>query len=234
MRLRTIELPPVAVALADDDRHRQERLQRVAHRHRSAARSAAPVRLAERLVQVVVDDVEAHVAGPRDPADGVQIGAVVVEERPSVVEDVGDLRDPLLEQAERRWVGQHQPGRRRADLGAQVVDVDVAAAVGAHVHQGEARHGHRGRVRPVRRVGDDHLAALLQLTAVGEVGPHQRQPGQLALRAGRRLQRDGVQPGHLGEHLLQPPHQLQRTLGAVIGLVRMQVAEAGQADHAAR
>ena len=53
-------------------------------------------------------------------------------------------------------------------------------------------------------------------------------PGQLALRAGRRLERDRREPGDLGQDLLQPPHQLERALGALLLLVRVQVAEAGQ------
>ena len=44
-------------------------------------------------------------------------------------------------------------------------------------------------------------------------------PGQLALRAGGRLQRHGVEPDHLRQHLLQAPHELERPLGAVVLLV---------------
>ena len=95
-----------------------------------------------------------------------------------------------------------------------------------------AGHRHARRVRAVRGVGDDDRVALLALAAVGEVRAHQHQPGQLALRAGRRLQRDRVEAGDLGEDLLQPPHQLERALRAVLLLVRVQVAEAGQRDDA--
>ena len=70
----------------------------------------------------------------------------------------------------------------------------------------------------------------LVLAAVGERGTHEHQPGQLALRAGRRLQRDRGQPRHLGEDLLQLPHQLERALRPVVLLERMEVAEAGQRD----
>ena len=49
------------------------------HGDRAGARAAAAVRLGEGLVQVVVHDVEAHVAGARDAHDGVQVGPVVVE-----------------------------------------------------------------------------------------------------------------------------------------------------------
>ena len=183
-------------------------------------------------MQVVVDDVEAHVAGPRDPADRVQVGAVVVEERARVVEDPRDLDDPLVEQPERRRVGQHQPGGALVDLRAQVVEVEVAARVGLDLLELVARHRHARRVRAVRGVGGDDRVALVALAAVVEVGAHQHQPGQLALRAGGRLERDGGQAGDLGEDLLQVPHQLERALGALVLLVRMEVAEAGQRDDA--
>src|SRR5256885_5487882 len=50
----------------------------------------------------------------------------------------------------------------------------------------------------------------------------------LALRAGGRLQRHGVQPGDLGEDLLPPPHQLEHALVTVFLLQRLQVRESGE------
>ena len=91
-----------------------------------------------------------------------------------------------------------------------------------------ARHRHRRRVRAVRGVGDDDLPALLRLAAVLEVRAHEHQARQLALRAGRRLQRDGVETRHLGEDLLQAPLELERALRAVLVLQRMEVAKPGQ------
>ena len=179
-----------------------------------------------------MDDVEAHVAGPRDPADRVQVRAVVVHERAGAVEDRGDLLDVLVEEPERRGVGQHQAGGVLVDLAAQVLDVDVPARVGLHRRELVAGHRHARRVRAVRGVGDDDLAPLLALAALGEVGAHQQQSGQLALRAGGRLQRDGVEPGDLGQHLLQLPAEAQRALGAVLLLVRVEVAEARQRGEA--
>ncbi len=179
-RLRAVEVEPEAVSVLDRLRNRQERLQDVPDRDRPAARPAAAVRLRERLVQVDVHDVEAHVAGPGDPADGVQVRAVVVHERAHPVEDRGDLLDVLVEEPERRGVRQHQPGRVLVDHLAQVLDVDVAARVGGDLLQLEAGHRHRRWVRPVRGVRDDDLPPV-RLASVGEVGAHQEQAGQLAL-----------------------------------------------------
>ncbi len=83
-----------------------------------------------------------------------------------------------------------------------------------------------GRVR-----GDDRVALL---PAVGEVRAHEHEPGQLALRARRGLQRHRRKPGDLREDLLQLPHELERALRALVLLVRVEVAEAGQPPRAAR
>ena len=96
----------------------------------------------------------------------------------------------------------------------------------------EAGHGDAGGVRAVRGVGGDDDAPLLGLAPVGEVRPHEHEAGELALRARRGLERDRVQPAHLGEDLLEPPHELERALGCLLLLVRVQVAEAGQVDDA--
>ena len=81
-------------------------------------------------MQVDVDDVEAHVAGARDPAHRVEVRAVVVHERAGAVEDPLDLLDVLVEQAERGRVREHERRGVLVDLAAQVVDVDVPARVG--------------------------------------------------------------------------------------------------------
>ena len=107
---------------------------------------------------------------------------------------IRDLLDVLVEEPERRRVREHQRRRSAVDLGAQVLDVDVAARVGLDVRQLVAGHGHRGGVRPVRGVGDDDLAPPLGLPALLEVRADEHEPGQLALAAGGRLERDGGRP----------------------------------------
>ena len=68
------------------------------------------------------------------------------------------------------------------------------------------------------------------LAAVGEVRAHEHEAGELTLRAGGRLERDRVEPAHLGEDLLEAPHELERALRGLLLLVRMEVAEARQVD----
>ena len=177
-------------------------------------------------MQVVVDDVEAHVAGPRDPDDGVQVRAVVVEERAGVVEDLRDVLDPLVEEPERRGVRQHEPGRPLVHLPAEVLEVEVPARVRLDALELVPGHRHARGVRPVRGVGGDDRVALL--AAVGEVRAHEHEAGQLSLRARRRLQRDRREPRDLGEHLLEAPHELERALRRLVLLVRVEVAEPGE------
>ena len=148
------------------------------------------------------------------------------------MEDLRDVDDVLVEEAERGRVRQHQPGRALVHLRAQVVEVEIAALVGGDLRQLVAGHRHACRVRPVRRVGGDDRVALLALAAILEVGAHQHQAGQLALRAGGRLERAGVEAGDLLEDLLQPPHQLERALRRLLLLMRVQILEAGQRDDA--
>ena len=226
-RLRPVVVEAEAALLpAHDRRHGQERLQDVADGDRPTPGAATSVRLRERLVQVDVDDVEAHVAGPRDAAHGVEVRAVVVHERAGAVEDPLDLLDVLVEQAERRRVREHERRGVLVDLAAQVVDVDVPARVGLDVRQLVARHRDRGRIRAVRRVGHDDLATLFVLAAGGEVRAGKHEAGDLSLRARRRLERDGVEPRYLREDLLQPPHQLERALRPVVLLQRVETGEA--------
>ena len=145
------------------------------------------------------------------------------------MEDLGDRLDAFVEQPERRGVRQHQTGGAVVDLGAQILEVEVAPVGRRDLLELEARHRDAGGVRSVRRVGrDDHVPA--GLAAVGERGPHEHQARQLALRAGRGLERHRRQPRDLGEDLLELPHQGERALRALVLLERVQVAEARQPD----
>ena len=178
-----------------------------------------------------MDDVEAHVAGPRDAADGVEVRPVVVHEGAGSVKDPLHLLDPLVEEPERRRVREHEAGRRLVDLPAEILEVDVAAGVRRHLDELVARHRHARRVRAVSGVGHDDPSALLVLSAVGEVRVHEHEARQLALRAGRGLERHRVQAADLREDLLEPPHELERSLRAVLVLQRVKVGEARVADH---
>ena len=111
-------------------------------------------------------------------------------------------------------------------LRAQVVDVDAAALVGPDLDDLVARHRHRRRVGAVRGVRGQDLGA--ELAAVLVVGARQQHARELAVRAGARLQRDVRQARDLAQRLLELPHQLQRALGALGRLGRVQPRVARQ------
>jgi hypothetical protein len=96
------------------------------------------------------------------------------------VDDRGDLLDVRVEDAQRVGVGEHQAGRVVAGLRAQVVEVDAAVGVGRELDDLETGHGHRRRVGAVRRVGRQHLRAVV-VAAVGVVGLGQQHAGELAV-----------------------------------------------------
>ena len=192
--------------------------------------TAAAVRLREGLVQVVVDDVEAHVARARAAHDGVEVRPVVVERRADAVDDLRDLLDVLVEQPERVRVREHQARDVVAGLRAQVVDVDAAALVRADLDDLVAGHRHRRGVGAVGGVGREDLGAVL--AAVLVVGAGQQHAGELAVRAGARLEADVREAGDLAERLLELPHQLQRALGALRVLRGVQAGVAGQRGDA--
>ncbi len=176
-----------------------------------------------------MDDVEAHVAGARVAHHRVEVGAVVVERPPRLVDQAGDLGDVLVEEAERVGVGQHQAGDLvgvLVDLRPQVVHLHPAALVRRDLDHLVAGHRHRGRVGPVRGVGSQHLGP--GFAAVGVEGAGQQQAGELAVGAGGGLQADVGQAADLPQRPLQQPHQLQRPLGPARVLGRVQAGVAGQ------
>ena len=127
----------------------QERREMRLDADRAHARSAAAMRDAEGLVQVEMADIGAVIAGPRQADLRVQVGAVEIDLAAMVMHDVADLADVLLEHAMRRGIGDHDGGeifRMLLRLGAEIVDIDVAAA--------RRRRPPRPPCRPSRRRPD--------------------------------------------------------------------------------
>jgi hypothetical protein len=219
-RLGTVEVEVVRRLAPDHLGPREVGLDAIRHRDRARARPAAPVGLGEGLVQVVVDDVEAHVARARDAHDRVEVRPVVVEGRPDAVHDRGDLLDVAVEEPERARVREHEAGDLVVGLRPEVVDVDAAVGVRADLHDLVARHGHRGRVRPVGGVRREDLRP--RVPAVLVVGAGEQHAGQLAVRAGGGLQVDVGQPGDLAQRDLELVHELEGALRALRVLQRVQ------------
>ena len=99
---------PVAAADSGTGKIRRQVL---ADGDRPRTRPAAAVRAGERLVRVVVHQVDPHVAGPDDAQDRVHVGAVEIEQRPAIVEQPGDLADLRVEEPDRVGISDHEHGR---------------------------------------------------------------------------------------------------------------------------
>ena len=167
-------------------------------------------------------------AGAEAAEDGVEVRAVHVGDRAGLVDRGEDLVDLVLEDPERARVRDHQRRHVRAERLAQRAEVDPAPLVRADRHRLVADHRGRRRVRAVRRVRHEHLRALLGLAMVAVIGAGHEHPGQLAVGARRRLQRDRIEPADLPEQLGEQPHQLERALRQGLRVERMRLGQPGQ------
>ena len=206
---------------------RQEGRQVRLHRGRAHARAAAAVRDAEGLVQVEVRHVRAVLAGLGDADQRIHVGAVGVDLAAVRVDDLADLDHRFLEHAVRGRVGDHQRGkavRMLLRLGPQVGHVHVAVDVALHHHHLHAAHLRGSGVGAVRGLGDQADLAV-RLAARAMVCPDGEKPGEFTLRAGIRLQADGVVTRALDQHGLERVHQVAIALHLVGGRQRVDVRE---------
>ena len=174
----------------------EEILQELLAAHGAGARSAAAVGGGEGLVEVQVDQVEAHVAGADHAHDGVEVGAVVVAQAAGVVDDLGDGQDVGVEEAQGVGVGEHEGGGVGAGGRPQGLQVHAALRIGGHVDHGEAAHGGGGRVGAVGGVGDQDLGPG-GISPVQVVLLHHQQGGEFPVGAGGGLEGHGVHAGDL-------------------------------------
>ena len=119
----------------------QERDGLVGHTDRAAAGTAAAVGRRERLVEIEVHDVEAHVARPDHAQQRVHVGAVVVEQAAAVMDQPGDFPDVTLEEAQGVGVREHDAGDVRTEERLQRVHVHEAVLLGLDDHDVEAADG---------------------------------------------------------------------------------------------
>ncbi len=168
-----------------DDGHRQVRQQTLSHSHGAGTGSAAAVRRGECLVQVEMNDVEAHVTGANLAEDGVQVCAVVVEQAAGLTDYIFDLQDPALEYAQRRRIGQHDAGRVRSDRILERRDIDIAVFIGRNLLDDATAHRRRCGIRAMRRVRHDDLVAIV-VPARQMIGANHGDTRKFSLSAGHR------------------------------------------------
>ena len=174
----------------------QERRQVSGNGDRAHPRTSAAVRDGERLVQVEMTDVGANRRRARQADLRVHVRAVHVHLAAMLVDDGADVADRFLVDAVRRGIRHHQRGQIvavRLGLRLQVRNVHVALRVGRDHNDFHPGHDRAGRIGAVRGGRDQHHVAT-RLAAAAVPRANDQQAGQLALRAGVRLQRDRGNP----------------------------------------
>ena len=219
--------PAVFVAFLADHRNGHERQQARAHAHRARTRTAAAMRRGEGLVQVHVDDVEAHVTRTHLAENGVEVGAVVVQQAARVVDDLRHFLDAPLEHAAGGRIGEHDAGGIRTHRRLQRLDVDVAFVVDGNFLDHAAAHGGGGGIGAVRRDRHDDFVAR-EIAARAVIGADHRDAGEFAVRAGHGRQRHALHAGDFLQHLLQFEHAGEESLARRIRRQRMAVQETRQ------
>ena len=175
------------------------------------AGSAATVRDRERLVQVEVHHVEAQVARADNPKQRVEVRTVAVHQAAAAVYQLNDLFDVLIEETERVRVREHHANDRIVTGGFEGLEVHVAAFVRWDRDDGHAHHADRGGVRPMRRVGNQHLGAF-RVAARLMISAHHQHTGEFSMRARRGLQRHCRKARDLFQPFLQLIHQQEIAL----------------------
>ncbi len=169
-------------------------------------------------MQIEVHDIHAEVAGARLAAERVHVGTIHIKECALGVQDVGDLVDLALEDADGGWVGEHEGGGLVVDLLRELLNVDHAVHVRAQVFYLIAADGGGGGVGAVRGVGDEYAAARIAFRLVVSAG--EQDAGELAMRARGGLQRDGIHAGDFDERFFECAQHPKRALRQRFGLIR--------------
>ncbi len=164
----------------------QEIHQMLKHADRARSGASTPMRRGEGLMQVVMQHVEAQVAWPHHSQQRVHVRSVAVYQPATTMHHLDHRLDLLFEQAEGIGIGEHEAGDGIVALGAQRLDIDVAAGIGGDLHDPQAAHRCGGRVRSVGRVGDQNLVPL-GIAAVGVIGTDDENPGQFPMCTRSRL-----------------------------------------------
>ena len=165
------------------------------------------MRRREGLVQVDVHRVDAEVARPDPADDGVEIGAVAIDQPARLVHRARNEDHVGLEQAAGIGVGDHHAGDVRPEPRLERVEIDPAGRVGRNVLDPVAGEGRGRRIGAVRAFGDEDDLALVAPRL--ERRADREQPAQFAVRARLGAHRDAVHAGQAHQPLAEPVDQLR-------------------------
>ena len=142
------------------------------------------------------------------------------------MQNLRGFRDALLENAERRGIGDHERRDIAIDDLPQLLDIDLAARVRANIFHFVAGDHRGGRIGAVRRIRDQNFLARIALAL--QISANQEQPGQFTLRAGAGLECHRVHAGDFEQAVLQDLENFQAALRKLDGLIGMLGGDAVQ------
>ena len=162
-------------------------------------------------MQVHVYNIEPHIARTYLAENCIQVGAVVIQQAASLVNQRSDLFNAAFKYAKRGRVGQHDAGRLRANGLLQRFNVDITLCIGRDLSHLIAAHYGSCRIRAMRSIRHQYLGTFS--VAIGiMVGTNHRYTGKLTLRTGHRRHGDGLHTGNIFQYLLQVIHTGQKAL----------------------
>ena len=163
------------------------------------------MRCGERLVQVDVHNVEAHIARTAFAEKCVEICSVVIHQAASLMNEFRNLQDTRLEDAQRIGIGHHHGCHLTSHFTeklAKMLDIDCSVSKALHLHDFKSADCCRGRVSAVSRVGNQNLCAS-DILSVFVISTDDHQTGQLAMSPSTGIQGEFLQTGKLGKRFLQ-------------------------------
>jgi len=175
-------------------------------------------------VQVELHDVHTHVARPAIAHQAVQVGPIAIDQSTLGMDDLGDLGDVLLEEAEGVRVGDHDPRDLIIHDSSHGLGVEEPTIVGLDLLDAIPVQSARGGVCPVGRIGNQDPLPLLASGLV--IRPDHADARELSLRPGRGVERDPRHAADLGEHGLEGVHELESALGELDRSLGMKPCEA--------
>ena len=175
--VRALAIDDVRVALARTTGVGWNGSRMLRERHRARAGAAAAVRRGERLVQVELHHVDAHVARARAAQDGVHVRAVAVHQAAPLVDQLARAAACALSYSPSVFglviISAGDVAAGCIDAREQRLGLDDAARPGRERHGLEAVERAARRVRAVRAVGNEHLARRAALRLVVRADHHQ-------------------------------------------------------------